>query len=264
MEATLDDTVLINVPKPKTKEEEDALVQSFISGLEKLFSKENNWAFLQPLLLSMEHCAKCQSCVEDCPVYEESGHNEIYRPTYRSEVLRRLYFQYIKKGNSIFKRWQQGHVDLNWNTVSRLLELSYRCTLCRRCAQSCPIGVDNGLITHELRKLFSMEMNLSPKELHEKGTVQQLTIGSSTGMNDIAVKDNVDFIDEEMTERTGIEVKSKWDVAGADILLIHNAGEFLSWPENHGCFALLLDAAGISWTLSSEITGYDGVNYGLL
>ena len=51
------------------------------------------------------------------------------------------------------------------------------------------------------------------------------------------------------------------DKKGADILLIHNAGEFLSWPENPAAFAILFDAAGINWTLSSELVGYDAVNY---
>jgi Fe-S oxidoreductase len=44
---------------------------------------------------------------------------------------------------------------------------------------------------------------------------------------------------------------------------MHNAGEFLSWPENAEAFAIILEAAGISYTLSSEMLGYDVVNYGL-
>jgi Fe-S oxidoreductase len=77
------------------------------------------------------------------------------------------------------------------------------------------------------------------------------------------VKDNVEFIDEDMTEETGIEVHTPWDKEGADVLLIHNAGEILSWPENPGAFAIILNAAGINWTLSSKEVAYDGVNYGL-
>ncbi|RJP73472.1 MAG: (Fe-S)-binding protein [Candidatus Zixiibacteriota bacterium] len=263
LEASLDDTLCIGCPKPASKEEEERLIQAFISGLHKLFTKENNWTFLQPLTLSMEHCARCQTCVDDCPVYEESGKNEVYRPTYRSEILRRLYFKYVKPGLPGFQTFQNGGIELNWTLISRLLELSYRCTLCRRCAQSCPIGVDNGLITHEIRKLFSSEMGLTAKDLHEKGTVQQLAVGSSTGMIPVVVKDNIEFIDEDMTDRTGIKVETKWDVEGAEVLLLHNAGEILAWPDNPGCFALLLDAAGISWTMSSDLVGYDGVNYGL-
>ena len=262
IETSLDDTVALALPKPKTKEEEQKYVDAFLHGLEKLFQKENNWEFLQPLTLSMEHCAKCQSCSDACPVFESSGRNEIYRPTFRSEVVRRAYKKYVKSGGKLASLFTGG-IDINWTTLARLAELAYRCTLCRRCASVCPIGVDNGLITHELRKLFSMEMGIAPKEIHDQGSVQQLRVGSSTGMNSIVVKDNIEFIDEDMTDETGIKIETPWDKEGADILLLHNAGEILAWPENPGAFAILFEAAGLSWTLSSEALGYDGVNYGL-
>ncbi len=259
-ECSLDDTCAVGIPKPETKEEEEELVKKFISGLRKLFEEKNNWTFLQPLMLSLEHCAKCQTCVDACPVYKATG-NDIYRPTYRSEVFRRIVKKYVRKDT--FATFTEGPIDLNWKTVARLIELSYRCTICRRCAQTCPIGVDNALITHELRKVFNMEMGIAAKEIHDKGSVLQLKVGSSTGMNTEVVKDNIDFIDEDMSELTGIEVKTPWDVQGADIMLLHNAGEIIAWPENPGAFAIILNAAGISWTLASDPVSYDGINYGL-
>lgn len=262
IEASLDDTVAIGIPRPKNKEEEEKYIRAFLSGLRKLFEKKNNWGFLQPLLLSMEYCAKCQTCSDACPVFEMSGRQEIYRPTFRSEVFRRLYKKYIKPGGK-FTSKLTGDIDLNWTTVARLAELAYRCTLCRRCASVCPIGVDNALITHEIRKLLSQEMGIAPKEIHEKGTLQHLRVGSTTGMNPAAVKDSIDFIQEEMEEITGYKLEIPWDKEGADILLLHNAGEVLSWPENVGAFAIIFQAAGISWTFSSEELGYDVVNYGL-
>jgi Fe-S oxidoreductase len=54
--------------------------------------------------------------------------------------------------------------------LSCLAWLAYRCNLCRRCAQACPMGADNGLVAHELRKLFSQEMGIAPKELHAAGS----------------------------------------------------------------------------------------------
>jgi Fe-S oxidoreductase len=261
-ECFLDDTCAVSLPQPKTKEEEEKLVGKFLSGLDKLFTRENNWTFLQPLLLTMEHCAKCQTCSDACHIFEASGRNELYRPTFRTEILRRLYFKYVKHGG-LLSAWQHGDIKLNWPLVARLIELSYRCNLCRRCAQVCPIGADNGLVGHELRKIFSQEMGIAAKELHDNGSMLQLRVGSSTGMNAAAVKDNIDFIDEDTSERSGIEVKTPWDVEGADVLLIHNAGEIVAWPENPGAFAVILNAAGISWTLSSEIAGYDSINYGV-
>jgi Fe-S oxidoreductase len=259
----LDGVVALSLPKAKDAAEEEACVKKFESGLKKLLEARNNWTFLEPLLLSLEYCVKCQTCNDACPVYTASGGKDIYRPTYRSEVWRRLVNKYVKPGGKLFARFVHGDIDLNWTTITRLYELCYRCTLCRRCAQACPIGVDNGLVTHELRKLFSQELGWAPRELHEKGTVLQLEVGSSTGMNPLVVKDNLEFVDEDMTELTGIEVKTPWDKEDADVLLIHNAGEILSWPENPGAFAIILNAAGIDWTLSSEEVGYDGVNYGL-
>ncbi len=265
-ETSLDDTIALSLPKPKNKEEEQELVRKFLSGLEKLFTKENNWTFLQPLTLSMENCARCQTCNDACHIYEASGGNDVYRPTYRSEVLRRIYFKYLKPGGKMFGKWNHGDIDLNWTTIVRLAELAYRCNLCRRCAQTCPIGVDNGLIAHDLRKLFSQELGIAAKEIHEDGSVLQLKVGSSTGMNPMVVKDNIEFIDEDTTDKTGMTIETPWDKEGADVLLIHNAGEIMSWPENHGAFATIMEAAGISWTMSSEsqeALGYDSINYGL-
>jgi Fe-S oxidoreductase len=259
----LDDTIAVGLPKPETEEEEQELVERFLNGLKKLMSKEDNWTFLQPLMLSLEHCAKCQTCVEACPIYQATGENEVYRPTYRSEVLRKIVNAHVKHGPKVFKKLGGHDIDLNWTAIARLAELSYRCTLCRRCAQTCPVGVDNGLISHEIRKLFSQEFGIAAKEIHKDGSVKQLDVGSSTGMNEIVVKDNVEFIDEEMTEKVGFKIETPWDKSGADVLILHNAGEFMAWPENPGATAVILEAAGINWTLSSEIAGYDAINYGV-
>jgi hypothetical protein len=109
----LDDTRVLSLPAPASPDEERELVSRFLSGLEKLFSRENNWTFLQPLLLTVEHCARCQTCSDSCHVFEASGGAEIYRPTYRAEILRRLYFQYVKDGG-LLSAWQHGTVELKW------------------------------------------------------------------------------------------------------------------------------------------------------
>ena len=179
----------------------------------------------------------------------------MYRPNFRSELFRRIYKQYVKK--EPLAKWRYGDTLLNWRTVVRLAELAYRCNLCRRCAQVCPIGVDNGLIARELRKLFSQELGWHPRELHEKGTMLQLEAGSSTGMTPAVDIETVEFIDEDYVESTGYEFKTPWDVEGADILLLHNAGEMLAWPDNIAAFSIIFEAAGLSWTLSSEIAGYE-------
>jgi Fe-S oxidoreductase len=262
-EHTLDGVSGLTLPKPQSTEEEEKLVRAFLSGLEKLLTKENNWAFLQPLSLSLEYCTRCQTCADACPVYEMSWKKDIYRPTFRSDVVRKIAVKYLSPGGRVLAGFRGHDIDLNWETVARLAELAYRCTLCRRCAQVCPVGVDNGLITHELRKIFSMEMGIAAAEIHEKGSVKHLTFGSSTGMIQAAIIDIIEYLEDDMEEKIGRRIKLPLNKEGADILLIHNAGEFMAWPENPMAFAVLFDAAGINYTLSTELVGYDAVNYGL-
>jgi len=261
-ECSLDGVSALSLPKPKNKEEEEKLVASFLSGLGKLLSTNDNWLFWQPLIQSLESCVRCQTCSDACPVYVSSGNQEIYRPTYKSEILRRIINKYIKKRGKIISKLTGDDIELNWPAVARLAELAYRCSLCRRCAQRCPLGSDNGLIGKELRKLFSQEMGIAPKELHDLGTVQQLKVGASTGVSSTAFQGMIEFMEDEIEEKWGKRIKIPVDKEGADILLIHNSGEFMSWIENPVAFAIIFEAADLSWTLSSEIYGYEATNYG--
>jgi len=261
-ECSLDGVSALALPKPKDKEEEEKLVERFLSGLRKLLSQNDNWLFCQPLIQSLEGCVRCQTCSDACPIYVSSGKQEIYRPTYKSEILRRLINRYVKKRHKFLSKLMGYDIELNWPTVARLAELAYRCSLCRRCAQQCPLGSDNGLIGRELRKLFSQEMGIAPKELHDSGTVQQLRVGASTGISSAAFQGMVEFMEDEIEEKWGRRIKIPIDKEESDILLIHNSGEFMSWIENPMAFAIIFEAAGLSWTLSSEIYGYEATNYG--
>jgi len=260
---SLDGFSALSLPIPKTKDQQEQIVKSFLQGLEKLFKKENNWPFLLPTVLSTDYCMRCNSCNEACPIYIESGRNDIYRPNFRPELLRRIYRRYFTPTGRLLGKWAGADVELNWRAVYRLAELAYRCTLCRRCATVCSVGVDNALLSRELRKIFSQEMGIAPKAVHKLGSVQQLATGSSTGMTPAAFLNTIEFIEEIIEEKTGRRIKIPVDKANADIMLIHNAGEYMSWPENPAAFAILFDAAGIDWTLSSEAMGYEGVNYGV-
>ncbi|NUQ65140.1 MAG: (Fe-S)-binding protein [Pirellulales bacterium] len=259
---SLDGFSALGLPLPKTAEEEERIVSGFLRGLAKLFTRENNWAFLLPTALSTDYCMRCNTCNAACGVYEASGRQDVYRPNFRSELLRRIYRRYFSPQGKLLGKWT-GAPELNWRVVYRLAELAYRCTLCRRCAGVCPVGVDNGLLCRELRKLFSMEMGIAPAALHKSGTVRHLATGAGTGMKPAAFLDNLEFIEEIIEEKTGKRIRIPVDKKGAEILLVHNSGEYLSWPENPAAFAIVFDAAGIDWTLSSASMGYEAVNYGL-
>lgn len=248
--------------RPSSLEEEDAFVRKFISGLAKVFADSNN-NFLQPVTLTMEYCAKCNTCSEACHVYKAANQNELYRPIFRSEVLRKIYKKYFTPSGRLLGKFVGADIEINWESIARLGELAYRCNLCRRCAQTCPLGLDNSIMAREIRKIFSQEMGIAPVALHAKGSMRQLETGSSTGITKAALLDMLEFIEEDIEEKTGRKIKIPIDKKGADILLTHNAGEFMAWPENPAAFAILFEEAGLNWTLSSSMIGYDNVNYGI-
>ena len=68
-ESSIDGVLNVAIPKPQSKEEEEEIIKKFLAGLKKLLSKEDNWTFLQPLMLTLEYCGKCQTCNDACPVY---------------------------------------------------------------------------------------------------------------------------------------------------------------------------------------------------
>ena len=260
---SLDGFVAIDtLTRPKSKEEEEEFVRKFLSGLEKLFTDANN-GMRQPLMLSFEYCAKCDTCSNACHIYEGSGNNELYRPIFRVEALRKIYKKYFTTSGKLLGGLVGADLEATWESIARLGESAYRCNLCRRCAQTCPLGLDNGIMAKEIRKIFSMEMGIAPSPIHKKGTENQLKTGSSTGLTKPAFLDNIEFLEEEIEDKFGLKIKFPIDKKGADILLIHNAGEYVAWPENPMAFAILFEAAGLNWTLSSDIIGYDSVNYGI-
>ena len=263
LDFSLDGFSALGLPIPKTKEEEEAIVNKFLCGLEKLFTKENNWAFLLPTVLSTDYCMQCNGCNDACMVYQSSGQQDIYRPNFRSDLLRKIYRRYFTTAGKLLKKYAGADVELNWRVVYRLAELAHRCSLCRRCALSCPVGVDNALLAREIRKLFSQEMGIAPEAVHKSGTVQHLKVGSSTGLSTPSFLDSIEFIEDLIEEKTGRRMKIPVDKEGADILLIHNSGEYMAWPENPAAFAILFEAAGLNWTLSSANMGFEGVNYGV-
>lgn len=258
-ECSLDGVSAICIPRPKNKYEEDRLVRSFLTGLRKLLSKDSNWTFWQQLVQSLDNCVRCQTCSEACPIYLASGRQEIYKPLFRSDILRQIIKKYLNYDGWFVTKLTGNDVTLNWTTIARLAELSYRCNLCRRCAQVCPMGVDNGLIAREIRKLFSQEMGLAPKELHELGTVPQLSgkTGGEYSFNNV-----INYIENDIKKKTGKTINVPVDKKGADFLFIQTSMDSPWWLKCPECFAIVFDAGGLDWTLSSEL-GFGGTNFGI-
>lgn len=240
----------------KSKEKE------FLEAMGSFLEEDNNQTFLKPYLHNLDLCVKCGTCAETCPVYLASGRKEIYNPVYRSEMLRKIYKRYFTTTGKIF-RGLAGAKEVNNEDLNALAEASWRCSICRRCAVACPVALDNGLMTREIRKIFDA-IGIAPDELREEGTWNQVKYGNATKTPTEAFKDMVEFIQEDIEDEKGISVDIPLDKKNADYLVMNNAGDYIAFMETIMGIVEIMDAAGVDWTLNTPDSGVnDVVNYGL-
>jgi len=194
--------------------------------------------------------------VKHCPIYLASGEQRLYNPIVRTNLLRKLRQHTTVTGKLVHLLNNQ----FSGTDLKALAENLYRCTLCRRCSEFCTFKVDNALMVREGRVLLD-SLGIAPRELREDGTDKQLTVGTATGMTKEAFLGILRFMEDDVRERKGKTIRFPVDRKGANMLVMHNAGDYLSFMGDVTGIAEVLDSVGADWTLNSGFN--DVVNYGL-
>jgi Fe-S oxidoreductase len=207
----------------------------------------------------MEMCMRCGTCAEQCPVYYGSQ-EEKYNPVIRSDKIRDIYKKYCTTSGKIFgglvgaKDFEEGELE-DW------VESFYTCTGCRRCATFCPFGIDNSVITRKGRAILD-KLGLTPPFML-KVIQASLETGNTDGASAQGFKAAIAFLEEEMRDEHGIDIKIPVDVVGAEYFYVPPAGDVLVNPEATTGLAKVFHVLGMAdkWTMSSKC--FDGANYGL-
>lgn len=213
--------------------------------------------------MALEHfirmSAKCSRCAVTCQVYQATNDLKDI-PCYRSELLLSVYRRHFTVGGMIKGRLM-GNDYLTDEKIQEMAESFWNCTACRRCSLECPSGIDHGLITHLGRFILS-EIGIAPRAL-VVSTREQLegATGNTSAIPVPAMIDTLDFLEEDMLEEKGVEIRFPRDVEGADYVFFPAVSDFLMEAETLMGIAAVFAATGDSWTTG---TGYfDGINYGL-
>ncbi len=212
------------------------------------------------LKLYMDLCAKCGTCATVCPVYY-GKQDPKYNPANRSDLIRSLYKRRSTIAGKLFGRLA-GAKDFDEATFDKWQEHFYACTGCRRCAQFCPFGIDNSVITRKGRAILDA-LGKTPASLQK---VMQVSLDkhNTDGASPEAFKAAVAFIEEEMSEEHGgTEIKIPLDVVGAEYLYVPPSGDVLVNIEATMGIAKIFHVLGMAnqWTMSSKC--FDGANYAL-
>ncbi|MHC4211457.1 MAG: 4Fe-4S dicluster domain-containing protein, partial [Planctomycetota bacterium] len=202
--------------------------------------------------------AKCARCVSACQLYETTEDDQDI-PCHRSELLMRVYRRYFTQAGMLKARLFGGFT-LTDDYVDEMAETYYRCTACRRCKATCPIGIDHGLITHLARWLLA-EVNVIPKALVVAVREQLEGVGNTSAITVPGLKDTCEFLEEELQDIYGMDVKFPIDVEGAEYVFFPAVSDYLLEADTLMGNAAVLQATGGSWTIGTG--NFDGINYGL-
>lgn len=210
------------------------------------------------LNLYMDVCARCGTCAEVCPVYR-GGPTELRNPVVRSDFIRGIYKKYMTTSGKLLGS-AVGASDFDGD-MKKWVDSFYECTGCRRCATYCPFGIDNSVITRKGRGIADAA-GYTPDTM-KKVVQTSLETCNTDGASPEAFKAAIDFLEEEMKDEHGIDIKIPVDVVGAEYFYVPPSGDVLVNPEATTGIAKVFYVLGMQdkWTMSSKC--FDGANYGL-
>ncbi|MES0337924.1 MAG: sulfate reduction electron transfer complex DsrMKJOP subunit DsrK [Candidatus Magnetobacterium sp. LHC-1] len=211
--------------------------------------------------LFLDICVRCGACTDKCHYYLGTG-DPLNMPVARQELMRRVYRRYFTIQGKLFGSKFVNGEDLSEELLAMWYTYFYQCSECRRCSVFCPYGIDTAEITMAAREILN-SVGIVQKYMHEIIDKAQ-TIGNNLGMQQNAIVNALEFVQDELIETTGIEdIRIPIDEEGADVLFVTPSADFFASPhiESLYGYAKAFHQAGISWTMSTHAS--EGGNFGL-
>lgn len=211
------------------------------------------------LQMHMEMCARCGTCASVCPVYY-GGQEKRYNPVVRTDLIRRVWRRHSTLSGRVFGGLA-GAGDFAPEDIEQWAKMFYECTGCRRCASFCPFGLDHSVVTRKGRAVVDM-VGKTPATMNKVVRIS-LATGNSDGASEAALRAAVGFLEEEMKEGHGADIRIPIDVEGTEYFYVPPSGDVLVNPEATMGVAKIFHVLGLAdrWTMSSRC--FDGANYGL-
>jgi Fe-S oxidoreductase len=221
------------------KEKKKKLLNLFRSKLDK------------PTRYYLEVCSRCGLCKDACFAYASVPKLE-YIPSWRAEVVRRIYKRYFKLSGRLFPYWGEA-TEIDDEVMKQLYEAAYSCTGCRRCMMYCPFGIDTQAI-QSIAKLLLIGNQSEPEVLSMLADAS-LEKGKSLDLFKESFIQGIRNLEKDVIAKWRGESDQiiPLDVEGANILYVALAGAHSIVPT-----ASILNAAREKWSLSF----FEAVNFG--
>lgn len=207
----------------------------------------------------MDACVRCGTCASVCPVYYGKPEPR-YNPVVRSDLIRSVYKKHCTTSGKLLGSLV-GAQDIDGTEMENWSDMYWECTGCRRCAQFCPMGIDNSVITRKGRGIVNA-LGLTPETIQNVVRIS-LETGNTDNASAEAFRAAIEFLEEEMQDEHGEEIKIPVDQVGAKYFYVPPSGDVLVNIEATMGLAKIFHVLGMTeqWTMSSKC--FDGANYGL-
>ncbi len=209
------------------------------------------------LKLYLDTCVRCGACTDKCPFFLGTG-DPNNMPVARAELLRKVYRRHFTAAGKLFGPLAAGE-ELTDAVREQWFTYFYQCTECRRCAVFCPFGVDTAEITMAAREIMA-SIGLATKYVSEV-VDKAHTIGNNIGIPEAAWRDTCRFLEEELKEQTGADIKLPVNQAGAEVLLVPPSADLFTNTDTMMAYGKFFHALGVSWTTSSYAS--EAGNFGM-
>ncbi len=211
------------------------------------------------LRVFMDICVKCGSCTDKCH-YFIGTHDSRNMPVARQDLMRKVYRRYFTLGGKLFPKLV-GAEDFTKEVLDEWYTYFHQCSQCRRCSVFCPYGIDTAEISMAARLIMN-RIGLGSKYSNEIiGKVYNT--GNNLGIPAPALEGTMEFLEEDVREATGVDVRYPMDEKGTEVLLIPPSADFFSAPHVDSLigYGKVFHEAGISWTVSSYASEF--ANFGM-
>ncbi|MDI6801514.1 MAG: (Fe-S)-binding protein [Thermodesulfovibrionales bacterium] len=228
--------------------------EKFLEKMDEMLKKYRS------VRLFMDICVRCGACTNKCHYYLGTG-DPNNMPVARAELMRKIYRRYFTPQGKLLGKKLTNSEDLTEEMLALWYTYFYQCSECRRCSVYCPYGIDTAEITMAAREIMN-SIGIVQKYMHEIVDKAQY-IGNNLGMIPDAVRNAIEFVETDLQEQTGLDIKIPIDQKGAEILFVTPSADFFASPhiESLYGYAKVFHQAGISWTMSTYAS--EGGNFGL-
>jgi len=241
------DMVKIGLPKEPVANWKEAMLKKMAEVLDKYRS----------VRLFMDICVKCGACADKCQFFLGTGDPK-NMPVARADLFRKVYKRYFTLSGRVFGKSHEAE-ELNEAVLRDWMTYFYQCSECRRCSTFCPYGIDTAEITMAAREIMAAA-GIATKYVTEV-VAKVYDTGNNIGIGPEAWKYNCAFLEDDLRDTEGVEVRFPVDEIGAEVLLIPPSADNFANTDTMIGYAKMFHAAGISWTTSTYCN--EAGNFGL-